>query len=685
MTRSIYRFTDIHSVDEREKMLSFCQFMGLTVIFLNLDFSIIDFNDHAQRIYGWEKERILHTSFIEWCEEHNIISPITADDILSLLKGVPVLSIENLLPNKQGAMSWDIICNTDMHQKVDSIVLIGKIIPSIKNHRLLVEKLQPLYKPNNLTSRKGILLEDIIYGMPGIVFWKDINFIYLGCNDLTANLLNLPSRYDIVGKTDYDFGWEKEVVDECRKIDERILATGQPARDIEETMFFPKQGNITFIANKMPLYNEHNEIIGIIGINIDITARKEAETALAIAKQAAETANKAKSNFIGNMSHDIKTPLAGIVGIAEYLAYTLKNKKNIDLACKVQEAGQQLMLFIDNCLESAKIEDTEITKKKECFNLELLLSEVMALYQPAVKNKGLLLSSYYDEKASKLFLGPRAAIFRILMNLIGNAIKFTKVGSVAIHVSAGEKSTPSTSIVKICVADTGIGIPQDKHIEVFERFIRLEPSNKGITTGSGLGLFLVKTMVEAMHGEVYLQSEEGRGSQFTVVLPLDISLLAENEHAENKMIYPINRVAELNSKDKLNVRKTSSKLQVLLIEDSNIVLRVTALMLASFNCEVDVAENGEKALKLFKEGKYDLVFMDLGLPDLSGYEIAIQFRQTERNTTHRVPIIALSAHVTEEITQECLDKGMDQVLSKPLSMEEAKSLIDYYASVVSYG
>lgn len=688
-----YRFTAIYSAAERKKILGFFQFLDLAIIFLAPDFSIVDFNEHAQQFYGWERRDIRQQSYLEWCERHQVIPLFTSKDKLLLQRGDPILSVKSESPNKKGLMSWDVICNLSQEPTVGGIFLIGKkaiqekpVLPYIQKPSIPCSTLRGIP-----TLTRSILLEDIISAMPCFVFWKDTNFVYLGCNDLIANVLGLPSREAIIGKTDYDFGWKKEDVDEYRKVDEKILVTGKPSYNVEETVRI-KGKNIILLVNKVPIFNEYNEIVSIVGISIDITDRKQAEAALKEAKQVAEEANKAKSDFIGNMSHDIKTPLAGIIGIAECLAYTLEKKESIDYAQNIVAAGQQLIVFFDNCLEAAKIEHTEMTTVKEHFNLKTIIDEVIEMFKPAIKNKGLAAYLHYNSDVPESFIGSRPAIFRILMNLIGNAVKFTNMGSITLRITSEEKIAASgINKIKICIIDTGVGIPENMHTQIFERFVVLKPSNKGeAAKGSGLGLYLVKKLTEALHGEIYVSSQENQGSQFSVVLPLEIPVLVNENNGKNnahlppyQQIYPIDLMKVIKIEKVFLARKTSSELQLLLVEDNILAQKAAELMLTSFNCKVDIANCGAQALKLFEVGKYHLIFMDLGLPDLSGCEIASHFRKMEEGDIYRAPIIALTAHVNEEIKKECQDVGMDEILSKPLSLEQARNMVDYYASLLS--
>jgi two-component system aerobic respiration control sensor histidine kinase ArcB len=276
-------------------------------------------------------------------------------------------------------------------------------------------------------------------------------------------------------------------------------------------------------------------------------------------------------------------------------------------------------------------------------------------------------------------------IYRIILNLLGNALKFTQQGSIGIQVELGQKSTSEKAIVKIIICDTGIGIPTDKQEAIFQRFVRLVPSYQGTYKGSGIGLYLVQKFVKAMGGEIHVKSEEGKGSQFAVIIPLKVPLLTDderkdafelpsfinNQHNLIKAFAAKEADAEISATDGVKAR-------ILLVEDSLMAQKSTRLLLASLGCVVDVAECGEKALALFEPGKYQLVLMDIGLPDMKGYQVAKCLKDREATSSFPVPILGLSAHATQEEKNLSAMAGMVDVLHKPLLLKQAKTILEKY-------
>ena len=532
--------------------------------------------------------------------------------------------------------------------------------------------------------------------MPGSVFWKDKNGVYQGCNDALAKLFRVPKE-EVPGKTDVYFGkklgWAKETAEAFMQVDQEVMRMGIARLNVEEPPFHFADGKIIYqLANKVPLRDEEGEIIGIVGIGIDITELKTTQALLKKEKERAESLSKAKSEFIANMSHDVKTPLSGIIGVSNLLQERLKDEE-LNFVQDISISAEQLMDFFNNCLEMAKSEHIDMTLIKERFNLQQLIKQILELFRPTVVNKKLNFSIHYDPKIPKVLLGSHPAVYRVLLNLIGNAIKFTDKGDVTISISLSKRSTRKKAIIKIVVQDTGIGIPKDKQHVIFEQFTRLTPSYRGIYEGTGIGLFVVNKLIKSLQGEIYVTSEEGKGSKFTVVLPFDTPLLEHSEYEEDHLntlptksmtIHttsnnPIQKIPSSQPKAEQSILK-QKKIKVLFVEDNRISQYLGKLLLSRLNCAVDIAENGVQTLKYFEPGKYDLVFMDIGLPDTNGDELASQLREREKEkeSAYQVPIIGLTAHPLENVVASCKTVGMQVVLSKPLLSSQALELINHY-------
>lgn len=240
-----------------------------------------------------------------------------------------------------------------------------------------------------------------------------------------------------------------------------------------------------------------------------------------------------QTQFFATICHDIKSPLASIIGLSELLSYRLDGE-NQELAEALLQSGQQLMRFVESCLESAKLEADDAALMPQHFKLTTVLDELNELFKPTIKEKRLNFEINYDDRIPSYLVGNRRGVYRILLNLISNAFKFTHSGTVSLSITKGQHSTEKETIVIFDVADTGIGIPADSQQSIFERFTRLTPVEHDLQQGIGLGLHLVENYVAAMQGEVLVSSEEGRGSHFKVILPFTIPLLGEEYYSETR-------------------------------------------------------------------------------------------------------------------------------------------------------
>lgn len=544
-----------------------------------------------------------------------------------------------------------------------------------------------------------IYLKNIVNNLPEPIYWTDRNSVVLGCNEAEAKLFGFKKAEDVVGKNVYDLiemlGWDKEIAEKALKNDEEIMAN-KMSKNVEEEARSLDGKIRTFFSHKACLYDEIGNVIGVIGTSIDITQRKVMEEDLKKAKERAEIASRAKTEFIANMSHDVKTPLSGIISLSQLLNSRVQAEYR-DLTQDVLDASQQLMIFFENCIEVSKLEGGSIALSEENFSLKHLLNEIFHLFQPSVKSKGLELHLDYREEIPECLFGNRATLYRTLLNLVGNAVKFTPQGAITIRAQLSQRSTDKKAVVKLIITDTGIGIPKDKQQAIFERFSRAVPSHQSAYEGYGIGLYIVQKFVKAMDGDIRVKSQEGKGSQFTVVVPFQVPLLADDGYEDDVALCPnlsADSLAQfkflidadvvknsLAEKTEFSPETNFNQAKILLVEDSLIAQKGAILLLQSLGCDVTLAECGEKAVSLFKPGHYALVFMDIGLPDLKGYEVAKRFREMEKGTSFSVPILGLSAHATEDEQQFSIAAGMQEMLSKPLLEDSAKRALMKYVPI----
>ena len=525
------------------------------------------------------------------------------------------------------------------------------------------------------------LLEATTNLVAGIHWWKDKNGVYRGCNQAMVEQLGLQSKFDIIGKTDYQLPWAEQAGSLVAN-DNEVMRTRTVQKGKEELVASKNGLMHTFMVAKSPIYDAYGEVIGTVGNSIDITDRKEMEEALYHAKEAAEAANKAKTEFLENMRHDIRTPLTGIVGFASIIADEANDPKIKEYTDNLTASSNALQDLLNEILEVIRIGSHELPLLKKKFDLHKKLADVINLNKAKALHKHLILEFEYDKNIPAYVIGDSTRIHRIALELLTNALNFTDKGLVKLTVKLAKK-IKNKLVIKIIVEDTGIGIPFDKKDEIFLQFKRLTPSYKGIYKGAGLGLTIIKEFIDELDGEIYVESQEGKGSKFTCVLPLKKPLLDEELSAE--MIVPsFDYISEQLMQTQITLTKeveptiTKNKSRVLLVEDETLAAKVANNILTNLNCNISWANNGKTAIELFQNDHYDIVFMDVGLPDIDGYEVARRIRLFELNQETHVPIIALTAHVDEENKQHCINVGMNAVLSKPLNKDKAKDILNAF-------
>jgi len=499
-------------------------------------------------------------------------------------------------------------------------------------------------------------LDEIIAKTPGHIYWLDRNNVFLGCNDNQAQHANLPSRHDIVGKTNFEMPWKNEAY-QLNQANYEVMHSGI-TKTFEESAEM-SYGKGIFLSQKTPLRNKKGEISGILGISFDITERKNMEAALKIAKDEAEQANKAKSEFMEFMTHELRTPLTGMLGILHNLLKRPGNtigesQHSLD---NLRLSGELLLAYINDILDYAKLRKGQFDLFPAQFNLEESIHSTTEILTPNALKKNIKIIINYPNSIPKNFYADKKRINQILFNLIGNGVKFTRKGSVKVTVECLSRNKNEAKI-KISISDTGPGIPKDKHEFIFNKFEQLKSthSSNEQQQGTGLGLAIVRQLVNKFQGKIELDSVVGKGSTFHVTLPL---LLKE----------PINTKIEKPATPKPN--KKSSTRNVLLVEDNLINQAVIEEMLQDLNCHVIVASNGKQALNLFDKHFVNLVLLDLNLPDIDGITVAEKIRKKSPEK----PIVILTANNSDECILRCKKHGINTVIGKPVIPAQLENIL----------
>ncbi|MBF0357788.1 MAG: response regulator [Magnetococcales bacterium] len=389
---------------------------------------------------------------------------------------------------------------------------------------------------------------------------------------------------------------------------------------------------------------------------------------LKIAKHTAESANTAKSEFLAVMSHEIRTPLNAIIGMSEVARERNKDQDMSRFLEVIDQSGKNLLTLVEDILDLSYIESGRLSLANEQINLKKLTQEALDIHSINAKNKLLDLTCKIDPETPNIFSGDQKRLRQVLLNLIGNAVKFTNHGEVVLHVSH-----PSSQTIVFSIKDSGIGIPQDKYALIFEPFSLIDSSTTRKQGGVGLGLTICKRLVDVMGGEISVKSELGKGSVFHFSIPIS----TKDHHSDQLPL--------LDGSQEKRASKAKSAISVLLAEDVEENAMVVEAYLSSTPCLLDCVEDGRQAIKAIESGKkYDLILMDIQMPVMDGLEATKQIRNWEKEHGHtKTPIVALTAHAMNGDEEKSLIAGCDIHITKPISKKKLLEVIEQFNSACS--
>ncbi len=498
-------------------------------------------------------------------------------------------------------------------------------------------------------------MNHLLRHIPDSIYFKDRDSRFLRISEAMAKKFGLPSADAAKGKTDADI-FSEEHAKAARADEIRVMETCQPLVDRREKETWRDREDTWCQSTKMPFIDDDGKVIGTFGISRDITELKKSEEDLLQARDAADRANRAKSDFLANMSHEIRTPMNAIIGMSELLSQTRLSDEQRDYVQLVRDSADSLLRLLNDILDFSKIEARKLELEAIPFSIRDLVEKTGRTLSLRAAEKGLELACRVAPDVPERLVGDPGRLRQVMINLIGNSLKFTDEGEVVVDVSIGQPHDDfPKDAMPICVSvrDTGIGVPQDKQAAILEAFTQADTSTTRRFGGTGLGLAISRELVELMHGKLEVESRVGYGTTFyfTAAFP-PAPHVAED---------PAHRLSEL------------GHMPVLVVDDNPTNRRILKEILTTWQFDPELAESGQSALAAIdaaeRNGKtFPLAILDCMMPEMDGFELAGRIR--ERFTDKQTKLIILSSTNHGDDFQRCKEIGVTRYLTKPVVQSE---------------
>ncbi len=632
-----------------------------SIISVDTNSIIKTFNRGAEKMLGYQADELIGKLTPEIIHDQNEV--IQRAKVLSEELGVEIEPTHEVFHIKArlgvaDTNEWTYI------KKDNSRITVELSVTSLRNDDNIITGFMGIAK--DITEKKAwenqLLISEnrhrgFFENTQGLMCTHDIHGNFLTINPAGAELIGY-TKEEVLQRSLFDIVPESSVQGVKSYLHE-ILTTGKSKGLMKIT--HRNGSSRTWMYN-----NVLSELINgqqyVIGNAVDITERILMEKELIKAKENAEKNALAKDTFLANMSHEIRTPMNAIIGFSNLLKDTQLEEEQRDYVSNINIASENLLGIINDILDISKIESGHIVIEKITFNIKDLLKNAKAVLSHKAQEKGLELSSIIDENIPTFVVGDPTRLNQILLNLTNNAIKFTEKGKVKILVELSKESA-TECVILFSVMDTGIGIPADKLESIFDRFTQADSDTTRKFGGTGLGLSISKSLTELQDGNLWVESTPGKGSTFSFSLP-----------------FGVDTKDKTNDKDANNVDslKSESAVKVLLVEDNPLNQKLALKVLGKFGFVADLAENGRVAVQKVQENIYEVILMDLQMPEMDGYQATEHIRKVLKINT---PIIAMTAHSLVGEKEKCISIGMNDYIPKPFVPQELFDKIITYAEV----
>ncbi|MDV6252499.1 aerobic respiration two-component sensor histidine kinase ArcB [Vibrio sp. EA2] len=491
-------------------------------------------------------------------------------------------------------------------------------------------------------AERTALLRSFIDASPDLIYYRNADGVFSGCNRAMEELTG-KKEHQLVGLSPWDV-YSKEIAQPIVDTDQKVFTDNQ-AITYEQWLEYPDGRKHYFELRKVPFYSKDGRHLGLVGFGRDITERKRHEESL-------EKASRDKTTFISTISHELRTPLNGIVGLSRMLLDTQLTEEQRKYMQTINVSAITLGNIFNDIIDMDKFDRRKLELLPEPLNFEDFVAEIESISALMAEQKGLRFDLERLSDLPKAIEVDATRLRQVIWNLVNNAMKFTKEGGVVMTVSADVEDSFATIIIE--VEDTGIGIPEEELNKIFAMYYQVKSGKDNLhAVGTGIGLAVSKQLINMMGGDISVTSEEGYGSTFTVSIHVPVVPLEE----------PV-----------IDAQRDNVHLNIFMVEDIELNVTVAKSLLESLGHSVTVAMTGQEALVNFVPEQYDLVLLDIQLPDMTGFDIAKYYREHYDNLP---PLVALTANVLKD-RREYLQNGMDDAISKPLAVHAIQSVIDKF-------
>ena len=514
------------------------------------------------------------------------------------------------------------------------------------------------------------ILRQLMDHFPDKIYFKDRDSHFTRVNQALVYAFGFGTPAELMGKTDFDF-FTHEHAQPAWDDEQDLIHGRRTVVSKEEKETWPDGRETWVLTTKLPFRDAAGEIVGTFGISRDITDLKRIERELSIAKQAAEAASLAKSEFLANMSHEIRTPMNGVLGMTELVLDTEVTPEQREYLSMVHSSAEALLTIINDILDFSKIEAGRMDLDRVGFDLRERLAETCRALSLRVSEKDLELTCEIRPEVPEIVVGDPTRLRQVMINLLGNAIKFTNSGEIAITVEVQARQESSVALL-FAVRDTGIGIPREKQKLIFDAFSQADASTSRMFGGTGLGLSIASRLVGMMGGQIWLDSTPGQGSRFYFTAQFGIGARRSRDALSGNGVdgfqpEPVGRPF---------LHPNGRPLRVLVAEDNSINQRLVLRVLEKLGHRATLVNNGREAVEAVRHERFDLVLMDVQMPEMDGFQATMAIRERERSSGAHQTIIAMTAHAMKGDEERCLAAGMDGYIPKPVEMHRLRAYLE---------